>query len=86
MHKELELRVVVNGTEVKVEIGFEEPLFKIVGLALNKSGNAGQSPENWLLKDAQGNVIDVSKTPKELHLNEHSVLFLSLKAGVGGIA
>ncbi len=84
MKRELELKVVVNGTPVRVEVNIDEALFNLVLKALQKSGNTGQPPENWILKDAAGNPLDVSKTPADYHLNEHSVLFLSLKAGIGG--
>ncbi len=84
MDNKIELTVVVNGTDVKVELNSDTPLRDLVIMALNKSGNTGQPVENWILKDIKGNPIDVSKTAADLHFNEHTVLFLSLKAGIGG--
>jgi hypothetical protein len=78
------LTIVVNGTPTEVEANDHAPLKTIIPKALHQTGNSGQPPEQWELKDAQGNLLDVEKKIGDYHFPEEMKLFLSLKAGVGG--
>lgn len=80
----VEIAVIVNGQPVPVEANVKAPLRTVVEHALQKSGNSGQPLENWELRDAAGNVLDLSKKVEEYGLTEGVKLFLNLKAGVGG--
>jgi hypothetical protein len=80
-----ELTVIVNGTEVKVHANPNAPLHSVLGQALQLSGNTGQPPENWVFKDANGNTLDSGSKIQDLGINAQSVIYLSLKAGVGGV-
>lgn len=80
----IELTVVVNGQPISVEVNASDPLQTVITLALAKSGNAGQPAQNWELRDAEGRVLVLSRPVGEFGFNEHTKLFLSLKAGVGG--
>jgi hypothetical protein len=81
--KEEELIVVVNGEREEVEVPPTTELTAVVALALVKSKNTGQPPENWELKDAAGNLINQHQQVSALGLPPPK-LFLSPKAGVGG--
>lgn len=78
------LTIVVNGQPVEVEANDNAPLKSVIGKALEKSGNVGQPPENWELKDAAGNLLDPDKKIGEYGFPADVKLFLNLKAGVAG--
>jgi hypothetical protein len=78
------LTVVVNGTPTEVEANDHAPLRTIIPKALHQTGNSGQPPEQWELKDAQGNLLDLDKKIGDYNFPDDVKLFLSLKAGVGG--
>lgn len=78
------LTIVVNGEPVSVEANLNAPLNTVITKALAESGNVGQPPENWELKDEAGNVLDASKKIGDLGLASGVKLFLSLKAGAAG--
>jgi hypothetical protein len=82
-HKQ-ELTVVTNGQPVAIEANENAPLRSIIGRALELSGNVGQPPESWELRDAEGALLDLDKKIKEFHFPEGVKLFLNLKAGIGG--
>lgn len=80
----IELVVVVNGQPVDVDANVHAPLHTIIPEALAKSGNAGQPPENWELRDGSGVELDPSKKIEDFGFAPRTQLFLNLKAGVGG--
>jgi hypothetical protein len=76
--------VVVNGAPVQVRTNENAALESLIAQALELSHNNGQPPPRWDLKDAAGNVLDPQRKLRDLGLPAGSMLFLSLKAGVGG--
>lgn len=78
------LTVVVGGQPVEVDANVHAPLKTIVPRALELSGNEGQPPENWELRDEVGNALDLAKKIEDYHFTADVKLFLNLKAGVGG--
>jgi hypothetical protein len=78
------LTVIVNGTPTEVEANDHALLKTIIPKALHQTGNSGQPPDQWELKDAQGNLLDLEKKIGDYHFPDDVKLFLSLKAGVGG--
>ncbi len=81
---EIDLSIVVNGQAVTVEANLDAPLRTVVPKALELSGNSGQPVENWELRDANGQLLDLAKKIREFAFTAGTKLFLSLKAGVGG--
>ena len=75
------LTIVVNGqpTEVRAEPNAE--IGSVIPRALDQTGNAGQPPQNWELRDDQGQVVNVEDRVERF---VGRTLFLNLKAGVGG--
>ena len=78
------ITVVVNGAPVQVATNEDAALESLIAKALEQSHNNGQPPPRWDLKDAAGNVLDPHRKLRDLALPAGSMLFLSLKAGVGG--
>ncbi len=82
----IQLAVVVNGQVTIVDANVNSPLHTIMPRALDQTGNTGQPPENWELRDAQGTLLDTSKKISAFNFPIDTRLFLNLKAGVGGEA
>ena len=82
--KEIEITVIVNGQPTQVVAHERDPLETIIPTALSQTGNTGQPPENWELRDASGEVLNVEKEIHTFHFPQGVRLFLNLKAGVGG--
>jgi len=78
------LTIVVASTPTEVTRNENAPLGSVVQKALEQTKNVGQPPENWELKDQAGNVLDLNKKIKDFNFPDDVVLFLSLKAGIGG--
>lgn len=79
-----ELAIVVNGDPTLIEINENAPLRTVVPKALHESGNAGQPPENWELRDASGALLDLDSKIESFGFPAGVKLFLNLKAGIGG--
>jgi hypothetical protein len=80
----LDLVIVVNGQPAVVKAHEGTHLRKVVEQALEETGNVGQPPENWELRDAAGIELDQQRTVKHYKLENGVKLFLNLRAGVGG--
>lgn len=80
----LQLEVIVNGQSTLIEANLNAPLQSIIGKALEQTGNSGQPPENWELRDAGGVLLPVEQKIESFNFPQGVKLFLNLKAGVGG--
>jgi hypothetical protein len=81
---EIDLVIVVNGQPTVVKANKNAPLHTVIPRALDQTGNAGQPPENWELRDAAGALLPVDQKIEEFNFPSDVRLFLNLKAGVGG--
>jgi hypothetical protein len=87
MPNKVEVTVVVNGTPTVVEANDNAPLQTVTPRALEQTGNTGQPPENWELRDAAGVLLDPSRKISDYVEGAGPGglrVFLGLKAGVGG--
>ena len=82
--KKISITVVVNGKPTVVDTPEDVPLRAIIPDALSQTDNSGQPPENWELRDADGNLLDLDKNIEDYPFTDKTRLFLNLKAGVGG--
>jgi hypothetical protein len=82
----VQIAVIVNGQPTVVEANVNAPLETLIPRALEQTGNTGQPPENWELRDAQGTLLDTTKKIASFDFPPDVRLFLNLKAGVGGLA
>jgi uncharacterized protein DUF2604 len=80
----IELTVIVNGQPTVVEANVNAPLHTVIPKALEQTGNTGQPPSNWELRDAGGNLLPVDNKIETFGFVPGTHLFLNLKAGVGG--
>lgn len=81
----ISLLFIVNGTETLVEkVNVQQPLHVPVEKALAQTGNTGRPIGDWqvIFNDQS---LDVNKKVEEYKFPENAVIFLSLKAGQGGI-
>lgn len=76
--------IVANGTPTEVEQNVNSPLKAVIERALSNTGNVGQPPENWELRDEQGVLLDPERKIASYGFAGAITLYLSLKAGVGG--
>lgn len=83
-YKHFEVTFIVNGQPIEVKVATDEEIGEAVADALKASGDAGQSPDRWELRDAHGEPIDTGKKIGEAGITPGAKLFLNLKAGVGG--
>ena len=84
MDNKIDLTIVVNGQPATVSANVNEPLEAVIPKALQETGNAGQPPQNWELRDAQGNLLDAQQKVGSFSFAVGTTLFLNLKAGIGG--
>lgn len=82
--KDFEITIVVNGQPTEIKVRLDEQIDEAVEYALKETGNSGQPPERWELRDESGQLIDTGKTFGALDFKSGAKLFLNLKAGVGG--
>ncbi len=82
--KKVDLVIVVNGDPTPVDANIHAPLRTIVARVLGSTGNVGQPPENWELRDQGGTLLELDRTIGDFGLTDGTRLFLNLKAGVGG--
>jgi hypothetical protein len=73
--------VVVNGQPTEVHAEPHAELESIIIRALHQTGNAGQPPQNWELRDGHGALLNPED---KVERYAGQTLFLNLKAGVGG--
>jgi hypothetical protein len=83
---QFDLAIVVNGQPTVVQANKNAPLHTVIPRALEQTGNAGQPPENWELRDAAGAPLPLDQKIGEFGFPADVRLFLNLKAGVGGAA
>lgn len=81
---ELNLAIVVNGQPTIVHANKNAPLQTFIPRALEQTGNAGQPPDNWELRDSAGALLSLTQKIGDFNFAADVRLFLNLKAGVGG--
>lgn len=81
MPETVPVTVVVNGQPTQVQASPEAPVHSLIEKALQQTGNAGQPPDNWELRNSQGQAIPLGTKVADI-LGQ--TIFLNLKAGIGG--
>ena len=59
--KKISITVIVNGQPTVIDVIEDAPLRTIIPDALRQTENSGQPPENWELRDTDGNLLDLDK-------------------------
>jgi uncharacterized protein DUF2604 len=83
-NNEIDLAIVVNGQPTIVRANQHAPLRTVIPRALEQTGNAGQPPDNWELRDSAGAPLPLDQKIEDFNFPAGVRLFLNLKAGVGG--
>jgi hypothetical protein len=83
-NQRLDLLVIVNTSETRVEANVHQPLHVVAQHALNVSGNAEYPLSEWTLTDSQGNALDLGRKVEEYGFAPLTKLFLSKEVGAGG--
>lgn len=83
-NQKVQLVIVVNGEPTNIEANVHAPLRTVVAHALSQSGNVGQPPENWELRNEAGSLLELDRKIEAFGFVDGTRLFLNLKAGVGG--
>ena len=81
---EVDLAIVVNGQPTVVRANKNAPLRTVISRALEQTGNAGQPPANWELRDPAGAPLSLDQKIVDFRFPADVRLFLNLKAGIGG--
>lgn len=80
----MKFRIIVNGQPADVTAKSKHALHSVIPPALDQTGNSGQPPENWELRDVTGTLLDTTKAISAFGFGEGARLYLNLKAGIGG--
>jgi hypothetical protein len=80
----VDLAVIVNGQPTVVEANPRAALESVIARALEQTGNVGQPPDQWEIRDASGIELDRHRKIEDFQFPPGMKLFLNLKAGVGG--
>jgi len=83
-HNQITVKVIVNGTPTDVKTNVHAALNSVVEKALEQTGNTGRPIGDWELK-FNGQVLDLHKKPEDYNIQDGAELFLSLRAGQGGV-
>lgn len=83
MPEKVTLTIVVNGQPTQLTASGQASIESIIPQALEQTGNVGQPPNNWELRDAAGKQLDPKNKVGEF---AGQTLFLNLKAGIGGMS
>lgn len=83
--QKVKLIFIINGQDYSIEANVHAPLIEAVERALSESDNKGRPPDEWEVRDVNGVLLENSRSPKDLGLNEGARLFLSLRVGAGGV-
>lgn len=77
--------VIVNGSATTVSAHGNPSLLEVVTTALELTQNSGQPVENWELRGPDDvPIADLKIKFKKLDLIPGSMLYLNLRAGIGG--
>jgi hypothetical protein len=84
MATKVDLAVIVNGQPTVVSANPQAALESVISKALEQTGNVGQPPGNWEIRDSAGTELDPHRKINDFQFAPGAKLFLNLKAGVGG--
>lgn len=81
----ISLTFIVNGTETIVEkVNVNQPLHVSVQKALDQTGNTARLIGDWQVI-YNDRTLDTNKKVEDYNFPKSAVIFLSLKAGQGGV-
>jgi hypothetical protein len=82
--KKVDLIVSVSGDDVEVKAKIDDTLESVAEKALKKGEHLGRPLSDWVLRDAAGQVLELTRTVSSYGMKDGDVLSLTLEAGVAG--
>lgn len=90
LHKELvaspdgniTIRVIITGQPIDVSVNPHDLLHTIILKALEQTGNIGQPPDRWEIRDADGTLLSFFQRIEEFKFKPEDLLFLNLRTVV----
>lgn len=76
--------MVVNGAPKELGFPLGQKLRGVVEETLSKTGNTGQTADNWDIRNEAGEILNLDKHLGEYSFPENVKLFLNPKRGIGG--
>jgi hypothetical protein len=80
----IQLLVVVNGTETHIVANVNAPMRTVAEHALEQTEHRGRPLSDWELKDNNGRTLDLSRKVGEFRFGSNVILYLTLCVGVNG--
>jgi hypothetical protein len=84
VEQHITVKVIVSGQPTSVTVEKKQKVEHLVREALQQSGNKGQPPADWELRNSDGALIDQNLTIEAAGIVNGMTLFLSPRAGAGG--
>lgn len=81
----IQVSIVVSGQPTDITANSNQLVEHLVKETLKTSGNKGQPPSEWELRTADGTLIDQGITIDVAGIVNGMTLFLSPRAGAGGV-
>jgi len=82
----IDVQVVVSGQPTTITTNVNQPVEHLVKEALRESGNKGQPPAEWELRTSDGTLVDQALKIGAAGIVNGMTLFLSPRAGAGGVS
>jgi hypothetical protein len=81
---QIEVTIVASGHPTALSVPLNQRLEQVVRRVLNDTGNTGQGPDGWELRNQEGAVLALGATVKDAGIPTGATLFLNPIAGAGG--
>lgn len=81
---QIEVTIVASGHPTTLKVPLNQRLEQVVKRVLNDTGNTGQDPDGWELRNQDGAVLSLEATVKDAGIAAGATLFLNPIAGAGG--
>lgn len=82
--KKIDLVIAVSGDDVDIKAKPDDTLEDVADKALKKSEHVGRPLSDWVLRNAAGEILELTRTVESYGLQDGDVLSLTLEAGVAG--
>jgi hypothetical protein len=81
----MQLTIVVSGQATTTHVDRRNKLQTLVERVLKQTGNVGQAPDQWELRDADGQLLEATVTAAAYKLVDGCTLYLNPRAGWGAV-
>jgi len=82
--KKLTIIFIIGGESIAVEANPHEPLHVARDHALKEGEHSGRAPDDWEIKDVNGNILDPTRKIEEFNFQRDTKLYMNQKVSGGG--